>query len=306
MDKRVAVVIVTYNRCTMLKECLEALFRQTYSSFEIILVDNHSSDGTPELAAGMVRSEPRLHYFRRTFNSGGAGGYCYGIRQAEQFQCDYIWLMDDDAVCDGKALEYLMAAGGRLKNWGFLAGKVLWKDQSLCKMNIPLFIKGTSRQIYPQVRKATFVSLLIPWKVIQQVGLPIKEFFIWGDDQEYTERISRLFPCFYIAQSVVVHHTAQNTGSDIVYDTLDRIGRYYYKYRNEWHISRRNGMFSCLYYLFRLLKDTFHIVLISREKKRRLQVMYQGFWKGLVFRPAIHYLSEKETESYVEQIKRNL
>lgn len=306
MDKKVAVVIVTYNRCTLLKECLESLFKQTYSSFEIILVDNHSSDGTSELAAVMVRSEPRLHYFRRTFNSGGAGGYCYGIRQAAQFQCDYVWLMDDDAVCDVRALEYLMAAGDWLKNWGFLAGKVLWKDQSLCKMNIPLFIKGTSRQIYPQVRKATFVSLLIPWKVIQQVGLPIKEFFIWGDDQEYTERISRLFPCFYIAQSVVVHHTAQNAGSDIVYDTLDRIGRYYYKYRNEWYISRRNGMLSRLYYLFRLLKDTFHIVLISREKKRRLQVMYQGFWQGLVFRPAIHYLSEKETESHVEQIKRNL
>lgn len=300
VDPKVAIIVVTYNRCTMLKKCLEALFEQTYSSFEIILVDNNSNDGTAELAAGLVRFDLRLHYFRRTFNSGGAGGYCYGIYQAEKLCCDYVWLIDDDAVCDAQALEYLMVAQSQLKNWGFLAGKVLWTDRSLCKMNIPLFIKGTSGQIYPQVRKATFVSLLIPWRVIQRVGLPIKEFFIWGDDQEYTERISSLFPCFYIVQSVVVHHTAQNTGSDIVHDSLGRIDRYYYKYRNEWYISRRNGLLSCLYYLFRLIRDTWHIVLIAGDKKRRLRIMYQGFRQGLVFRPAIHYLSEKETESYVE------
>lgn len=300
MDPKVAIIIVTYNRCTMLKKCLEALFEQTYSFFEIILVDNNSSDGTSELAAEMVRSDPRLRYFRRTSNSGGAGGYCYGICQAGKSCCDYVWLMDDDAVSDARALEYLMAAGSQLKNWGFLAGKVKWTDQSLCKMNIPLFIKGNSGQLYPPVRKATFVSLLIPWKVIQRVGLPIREFFIWGDDQEYTERISSLFPCFYIAQSVVVHHTAQNTGSDIVHDSLERIDRYYYKYRNEWYISRRNGLISCLYYLFRLIRDTCHIVLIAGDKKRRLRIMYQGFQRGLVFHPAIHYLSEKETESYVE------
>ncbi|HIW49545.1 MAG TPA: glycosyltransferase family 2 protein [Candidatus Blautia intestinavium] len=301
MNKKVAIIIVTYNRCIMLQECLEALFKQTYSSFEIILVDNHSSDGTSELASGIARSDSRLHYFRQDTNLGGAGGYCYGICQAEKLRCDYVWLMDDDAVCEARALEYLMTAGSQLKNWGFLSGKVLWTDWSLCKMNIPLFIKGTSGQLYSQVRKATFVSLLIPWKVIQHVGLPIKEFFIWGDDQEYTERISRLFPCFYIAQSVVVHHTAQNTGSDIVYDSLDRLDRYYYKYRNEWYISRRNGLISCLYYLFRLLRDTCHIVLTARNKLQRLRIMYQGFRQGLVFRPAIHYLSEKETESYVEQ-----
>lgn len=292
MNKSVAIIIVTYNRCKLLKECLNSLFQQTYSYFEIILVDNNSSDNTPELISQQFISDSRLHYFRLAFNTGGAGGYYYGITQAMNYHCDYIWLMDDDVICDSNALENLIYAGNVIENFGFLAGKVLWTDYSLCKMNIPLFT-GSLKTQYPQVRKATFVSLLIPWHVVETVGLPIREFFIWGDDQEYTERISRHFPCFYVAQSSVIHNTAHNFGSDIVRDSMQRIERYYYKYRNEFYISRHNGTVSCSYYLVRVIRDVIRIIAISNQKRKRLSILYKGFRDGFSFNPSIDYLPKE-------------
>ena len=317
----IVAVVVTYNRKDLLVECLEAILRQTYKVNKIVIIDNNSTDGTYEKLqeTKILDNKEIIVYKKLEKNIGGAGGFYEGMKLSKQYNPDFVWIMDDDTIPNKNCLEKLIDANSFLnenkEKVSFLASTIYGEKGEF--MNVPVVDDRPSDNGYPdwykylnkgivEIKIATFVSLLINIEAINSCGLPCKDFFIWGDDQEYTERISRLFPCFYIAQSVVVHHTAQNTGSDIVYDTLDRIGRYYYKYRNEWYISRRNGMLSRLYYLFRLLKDTFHIVLISREKKRRLQVMYQGFWKGLVFRPAIHYLSEKETESYVEQIKRNL
>jgi GT2 family glycosyltransferase len=45
---------------------------------------------------------------------------------------------------------------------------------------------------------------------IQRRGLPIKEFFLWEDDREYSERIARVMPCYLIINSVVVHHEGRD------------------------------------------------------------------------------------------------
>lgn len=46
MNKKVAAIVVTFNRITLLKECIEALRKQSYADFSIIVVDNGSTDGT--------------------------------------------------------------------------------------------------------------------------------------------------------------------------------------------------------------------------------------------------------------------
>lgn len=46
MDKKVTAVVVTYNRKTLLKECIESLLAQTYKNLDILVIDNASTDGT--------------------------------------------------------------------------------------------------------------------------------------------------------------------------------------------------------------------------------------------------------------------
>ena len=74
--------------------------------------------------------------------------------------------------------------------YGFLSSKVLWKDLSICNMNIQREtltrkVKDFDHKLIPAVM-ASFVSLFLKAAVVKEVGLPIKDFFIWTDDWEYT------------------------------------------------------------------------------------------------------------------------
>ncbi|MCG4840937.1 hypothetical protein, partial [[Ruminococcus] torques] len=60
----------------------------------------------------------------------------------------------------------------------------------------------------------TFVSFFVSRRVIESVGLPIKEFFIWADDLEFSRRISKKHPCFYIGDSIVLHKCSSNVGAN--------------------------------------------------------------------------------------------
>ncbi len=77
------------------------------------------------------------------------------------------------------------------------------------------------------VDSATFVSLLFTRVAVENKGLPVKEYFIWGDDKEYTLRISETYPCYHVKESVAIHKMKTNAGSNIVIDDIERVPRYF-------------------------------------------------------------------------------
>ena len=94
----------------------------------------------------------------------------------------------------------------------------LWKDGSLCKMNIQKLSEKSLEQ-YKLMEKgvvfadyASFVSCFINVESIKKVGLPIKDFFIYGDDMEYTMRLNTYKPGFVVSTSVVIHKMKENDG----------------------------------------------------------------------------------------------
>ena len=91
----VSVIIPTYNRSDILGECLSSLAAQNfpYGSFEIIVVDDGSSDNTAEVAQ-RVRSPFEIRYFHQS-NSGPAAARNLGVRHARG---ELILIMNDDAV----------------------------------------------------------------------------------------------------------------------------------------------------------------------------------------------------------------
>ena len=135
MKNKIVAVVVTYNRKDMLKECITALLNQTYHDLDIMVIDNCSTDGTINLVKNI--NDSRVIYINTGENLGGAGGFQFGIREALERHYEYFWLMDDDSIPTTRALDGLIKAAQKIKNYGFLSSKVLWKDHSLCKMNIP-------------------------------------------------------------------------------------------------------------------------------------------------------------------------
>ena len=288
---KLLVLIITYNRLALLKECIQAVLSQTWNSFDILVIDNHSTDGTREYLQ-TLEGKGDISFLRLEQNTGGSGGFHIGIREALRQGYSHIWLMDDDTVPDIHAAERLLSADRLLGEYGFLVSLPVWKDGSLCKMNLPLpgqFRREKGRILQEgllPVRKATFVSMLLKADIVREVGLPIKEFFIWGDDQEYTERISKKYKCYLVLSSVVQHKTKNNLGSDISTDSPERIERYFYAYRNELYIAKRNGILSLGFYFVRAFYSLIKILLFSKEKKwTRVLWLFRGMIAGFFFVP---------------------
>ena len=226
-------------------------------------------------------------------NLGGAGGFNYGIKKAYSLGYKYIWVMDDDCIVHENTLEEFIKADKELKeNYGFLSSKVLWKDGQLCKMNIQrktllASVKDFEKNI-ERITMASFVSLFIKSSVVKELGLPIKEFFIWTDDWEYTRRISRKYNCYLVNKSIVTHKSKSNMGADIINDSEDRLDRYKYIYRNDVYLYRREGIKGWLYII---LRDAYHImrILVSKasEKKKRINVIIKATKEGKKFNPPI-------------------
>ena len=191
---KVNCVIVTYNRLALLKECLAAIEKQTYPIHKVIVIDNCSTDGTEEyLKAYAVR--PQFQIIRTEQNIGGAGGFSLGVKTSVLGGGDYTWMMDDDTIPSPKALEALMQTATQSNDIGFVCSKVLWTDNTLHPRNIPGGLKKDTIEnngiTAYRCEVCTFVSVLVSSRAVYKVGLPIKEFFIWFDDIEYTLRITR-------------------------------------------------------------------------------------------------------------------
>lgn len=292
----VAAVVVTYNRRGLLLECIDALRAQT-APVDIMIVDNASTDGTGE-ALMPLRKSGAITYMNTGANLGGAGGFQYGIRRAVEAGYDYVWIMDDDSMPAPDALQALLEAAGELGPFGWLSGKTLWSDGSLCRMNVQRDLRMGNISDFSGDRipagAATFVSLLIPSRVVREVGLPIKEFFIWADDLEYTRRISRQYPCWVIPKSVTVHKCATNNGGNISTDQPERIDRYRYAYRNEVYVYRREGLSGVRRLLLRTPLHILRVLAKSDSRKlARIRVILGGTLKGVAFRPEIEYIHQE-------------
>lgn len=291
--KKVAAIVVTFNKKQLLKQCLDALLDQSYP-VSVFVIDNNSKDGTDELIASYT-DEPRIHYYNTGANLGGAGGFNYGLKRAYSEGYDYFWLMDDDAVPDTSSLEALISAAETIHyQFGFLCSNVRFSDGTACKMNIPDLDKDWLNEYSHvsdsllKVSRATFVGFFLSRDIVRRVGLPISDFFIWSDDSNYSHRISAIEPCYIVLNSIIVHHMAINETASIVRDESDRISRYYYAYRNRHYNARTEGWEDK--YLLQILTTTIRILTRSKRKTQKLYYMYKGFLAGLLFHPTIEYL----------------
>ena len=294
---KICAVVVTYNRLDMLKGCISSIRGQT-SACDIMIVNNNSEDGTTEY----LNSQDDIIHIHMDRNTGGAGGFNAGMREAVIRGYDYIWMMDDDTFPYSNALEMLIDADRILEgNYGWLCSVPLWKDGKECIMNRPKLLKAFYEDIhllqYGLIRAehATFVSLFVKSGIVRQYGLPIKEFFIWGDDIEYTRRLAvrRKLPCFVVGQSVIVHAMQNNTGSSVALDSLDRLNRYNLAFRNENYLYRQEGIRGFCYYLTKRGRDLLFVITKSKNHRiLRSCIILKQLLRGLFFNPKIEYISK--------------
>ncbi|MCH7401637.1 glycosyltransferase family 2 protein [Belliella kenyensis] len=225
-QSKVAAVVVTYNRKDQLLTSLDALLAQERTLDAIILVDNCSKDGTREMLQDMgiidetisleskekvvsqkqvMAKKPSKDVIAVTFiglsvNSGGAGGFYEGVKFGYEAGFDWLWLMDDDGSADPRALGQLLRYTSKAN---FLNSLVLdIKDPSKLsfELNYPdghgvfsnkkeVIDNSVDGIILGQANP--FNGTLVSKILIEQIGYPKKEMFIWGDEVDYQYRAAK-------------------------------------------------------------------------------------------------------------------
>lgn len=251
----VAALVVTYNRKALLLECLDAIVEQQYAVFKIVVIDNASTDGTDALFTGdgPLAGSDLIDYRRMDSNLGGAGGFKEGLRATAESGADWVWLMDDDCIPYPDTLARLVESASKAQAYGvepsFLASSVFGPGGE--PMNVPTVDGRPTQNGYAdwyvgladgmvKIESATFVSLLVNRKAIDRLGLPVGSFFIWGDDTEYTTRLTHNFgPAYLVGASRVLHKRANAKSLDIMNENdPKRIANFHYLYRNNLIVQR--------------------------------------------------------------------
>ncbi len=183
-------MVVTYNRLTLLQR-LVARLGEVPELDEVLVVDNASTDGTGAWLEGSTVTSRTL-----PTNSGGAGGFHDGLGWAVERGADLVWLMDDDGMPDLDCLSRLLDHGD-LDFWG----PVVVDEADADRLVFPIRLPGGTRtvrrldDVRAEATDGLIRDIVIPFNgvvvtrdLVERIGLPRAEFFIWGDDVEYLWR----------------------------------------------------------------------------------------------------------------------
>lgn len=325
-----ASVVVTFNRKQLLIETLNALIQQSTPLVTIYIIDNQSTDGTPDylhthgfidkctdFSKKMVKPPTFIYYVRLTANIGGAGGFHEGLKLAQADGHDWIWLLDDDACPELHALAYLLKYADFETNLVALAGSVWGTDQTL---QLPHRGHFQRRRFYPYlhtplaetfyqqetifVDMASFVGLLVKRTAIEKIGLPKREFFIHHDDVDYCLRLRTIGKILLVPASKIIHKDSVTRQGEHHFlgrpsrrIPLQRLWLFYFSVRNAIYLGkhqlpRLSFVAQAARYFLRLLMG---IIIYDEFKMQRIRCLYRAFKDGIL---------ENFANSYPFQLKR--
>jgi GT2 family glycosyltransferase len=289
-NPKVAIIILNWNGKEDTIECLESVKEITYLNYEILLVDNGSTDGSIEC---FRERYPGMEIIENTENLGFAEGNNVGIRRAMDEGADYVLLLNNDTVVDKEFLGWLVKVAESDPKIGFVGPKVYYYDY--CgrkdvlnfaggKLNI---WKGISYHIgkneidngqYNEIKKVDFVEgscLLVKNKTIQKIGLLDSVYFTYWEENDWCMKGFKAGYYAVFAPIAKIWHkvAASNKGKKNIY----------YLTRNRFWFMKRyaNAKQYFTFLLFFMTFQLWYLIGIYIIYKTDY-VMFKCFCKGVI------------------------
>jgi len=218
VQQMVSFLIITYNRKRDLVEVIEALFKQEYSSLEIIVIDNNSTDGTDKIFRGKYNL-PQVKYFKMKENMGVSGGRNVAIEKAAG---EILITIDDDAILENpKVTNRIVKKFEEDKEIGVLAFKIVnYFTGHLQKNAFPC--RNKNRDPNKEFETTWFIGAghAIKRKVYEKVGV-YRNFRPWGSEEfDFALRtVNAGFKIIYFPE-VTIRHKVSPAGR------IKNIGRF--------------------------------------------------------------------------------
>lgn len=225
MTKKVAVIVLNWNGISDTLACVESLTRQSYTNFEIFVVDNASSEPSTRVLLNTIKSDS-IHIIHNQKNIGFAGGVNTGIRHALLYDFDYVALINNDAVAHQKWLTELVTASKEYAS-SITTSLVLHSDRKTIDSTGDWY--STWGLPFPRDRdkltkyasKSGFVfggsgaGTLYDAKVFQQVGLFDETFFMYYEDVDLSFRAQLHGYKAYFTDKAIIYHKRGASSSSL-------------------------------------------------------------------------------------------
>jgi GT2 family glycosyltransferase len=285
---RLAIVVLNWNGWRYTIQACESLLALDRQSYEIIVVDNASTDDS---VARIAAALPNVMVIKNSINAGFAGGCNVGIRHAIAAGFDYIFLLNNDAVATEGTLFELLAASQRLGDRAILGSVVRDVGSEHCQFfgsqGSALF--GQPRWYeYPRDREqlenalipTDFVigaALFVPRAVFRTVGVLDERFYLTYEDIDFCYRARNCgVESFIVSGSSIHHHRSATMGPETA--PLQT----YFLTRNELlfaekhsALSQRLGLYA--FRLARFAKRVLKSGITGRLADPSLRAMALGF-----------------------------
>lgn len=200
MKEKICAIVVTYNRKELLlKQINNILKKQTCEVDTYYIIDNCSTDDTENAVYECMTNlnTSKINYCKTNYNSGGAGGFSFGLQKAYETGYDWYIMMDDDGrpydeKCIENLLSYIEKKGYSSKN-AYLLNSLVQSDDKYLSFGLDHLEKvedalrinndgAISGKINP------FNGTWISHGLIEKIGFPNGDFFIKGDENDYIRR----------------------------------------------------------------------------------------------------------------------
>jgi len=299
MQSSVAIILVNWNGYEFTNDCILSLKKASYPSFSIIVVDNHSTDGS---GLQLQLEYPEIIFIFSPENKGFTGGNNMGFEFAIQKGFDYVMMLNNDTFVEPDFLEHLVNYLDQHPNTGAVQPRIYFNhNRSLLwnggngyykGMGWP-YTSGENQIPKPQhlmIKKMSWITgcaFMVRISILKQTGLLAQNMFMYKEDVDLSFRIKNLgYQLTYIPDSIVYHIA----GSSIKKKGKDNEGIvdpmvHYFNQRNRIWIQKK---YTSWYYIPTVfLFNFFYIILIIgyfavRRRPKKLMTIINGVKDGIV------------------------
>ncbi|MBU1863217.1 MAG: glycosyltransferase [Candidatus Omnitrophica bacterium] len=267
---KVAAVVLTHNYTAGVTAVLEDLVNQTRKPDEIIVIDNASTDKTEQVVR---ETFPQVHYVKLESNTGCAGGFYEGLRVGVEYG-DFIWTLDDDVKLYHDTLSNLLEGLTQVAHLGAIGA-------------VRCVIKRKGGHLFKKMNGFAWRGTLINAESVKKIGLPIKEYFLYGCDAEYSLRLLKAgYSMFYIQDSYMQFSRDERDSHrlfGIQTDYYFEPHRLYYGFRNEIDLHiRYKEVIKMLRLIGYVIKVVICLLLWGRGQRwEKIKAVGNGVMDGL-------------------------
>ena len=287
---KVYIVLLNWNGLKDTLECLASVYKSDYRNFEVIVVDNASSDNSVNI---IHEAYPQVTMIENNENLGFTGGNNVAMHYAMAHDADYMWLLNNDTVVEGDTVSKMIeiAEGSQdiglvspvvyyyddPNKWQFAGSYMDWEKFSLIYPD-PINEVGKEFQ-YGRNVCLWGTALLIRRSMVEKIGYLKEDYFAYWEDTEYSLRgMANGFRNTVCTSAKIFHKSPTDPSKH-----AEIKGSYYYYFWQRNHILLGNEYIKSL-----TKRSSFKIRMLAElssymgdRQAKHIDTCLNGTWHGL-------------------------